>query len=117
MQSLGFESISLDEIKALLRMMKKKVNERIEFRVFKRIVDVRMLSRRVSSDYRYIFNLFDLDHQGGITLENLKELKHRLSEPIPETTLHDMITEIDRDGDGKVSYDDFISIIEKMESK
>ena len=59
------------------------------------------------------FRLFDDDETGKISFRNLKRVAMELGESITDEELQEMIDEADRDGDGEVSQEDFIRIMEK----
>ena len=58
------------------------------------------------------FQLFDIDGNGYITLDELKE-----SMPIEITSKlewRELIEEVDKDGDNQISYDEFKEMMEKL---
>ena len=59
------------------------------------------------------FRLFDDDETGKISFRNLKRVAMELGESITDEELQEMIDEADRDGDGEVSQDEFVRIMEK----
>lgn len=62
-------------------------------------------------EIRMIFNIFDVDKKGFIELKNLKRIARELGESLNERDLMELIRKSDLDGDGKVSFDDFYSIM------
>ncbi|OMJ75440.1 hypothetical protein SteCoe_25407 [Stentor coeruleus] len=62
-------------------------------------------------EIRMIFNIFDVDKKGFIELKNLKRIARELGESLNEKDLMELIRKSDLDGDGKVSFDDFYSIM------
>lgn len=67
-----------------------------------------MMTSRVSakdtkSDLRQVFNLFDEERTGLITLQSLKKMVREMGENIDEAELQEMITDADLDKDGMVS--------------
>jgi Ca2+-binding EF-hand superfamily protein len=63
----------------------------------------------------HLFSFFnqDDDETGKISFRNLKRVAMELGETISDEELQEMIDEADRDGDGEVSQDEFIRIMEK----
>lgn len=57
------------------------------------------------------FRLFDDDNTGKISLKNLRRVAKDLGENISDDELMAMIHEFDRDGDGEIDEEDFISIL------
>ena len=64
-----------------------------------------------SMDYHRLFNLFDTDHSGYITLIDMKRVCGELSEALSDNELNDMIERADLDGDGQISYDEFVKMM------
>mmetsp|Transcript_65875 Transcript_65875/g.153072 ORF Transcript_65875/g.153072 Transcript_65875/m.153072 type:complete len:170 (-) Transcript_65875:189-698(-) len=60
-----------------------------------------------------IFNLFDDDKTGGISLKNLKRVSKELGETMTEDELREMIDRADSDGDGLITKEDFYNIMTK----
>ena len=60
-----------------------------------------------------MFNLFDDDQTGHITLRNLKRVAKELGENMTDEELQEMIDEADRDGDGEVNEEEFFRIMKK----
>lgn len=60
-----------------------------------------------------IFNLFDDDKTGSITLKNLKRVAKELGESLSEEELREMVERADSNGDGEISFEDFYAIMTK----
>lgn len=61
------------------------------------------------------FNVFDLDHDGSIGWEELKEVLCNEQEGISSNMNNiwkEMVAEVDQDGDGKIQIDDFMKLFE-----
>ena len=56
------------------------------------------------------------ENEQAITIESLKKVIFQLGENISEKEIQDMIEEADRDGDGKVGWDDFYRLMFKAKS-
>jgi len=65
------------------------------------------------SDIDKIFNLFDDDGTGKISLKNLKRVAKELGETMTEAELHEMIERADTDNDGEINADEFFTIMTK----
>lgn len=65
------------------------------------------------SDIDKIFNLFDDDGTGKISLRNLKRVAKELGETMTEAELHEMIERADTDNDGEINADEFYTIMTK----
>ena len=64
-------------------------------------------------DISKVFNLFDADNKGAITLRDLKRVAKELGEAMSEAELLEMIERADSNGDGEVSKEDFLDIMTK----
>merc|ERR1712113_1285396 len=60
-----------------------------------------------------IFNLFDDDKTGTITLKNLKRVSKELGETMTEEELKEMIDRADSNQDGQITAEDFYQIMTK----
>merc|ERR1712127_662408 len=58
-------------------------------------------------DIQKVFNLFDDDKTGYITLHNLKRVAKELGETMSDAELLEMIERADTDQDGQISIDEF----------
>ena len=64
-------------------------------------------------DIQKVFNLFDDDQSGKISLRNLKRVAKELGETMSDAELLEMIERADTDGDGEISPDEFYAIMTK----
>ena len=60
-----------------------------------------------------MFNLFDDDQTGKISLMNLKRVAKELGETMTEPELMEMIERADTDQDGEISFEEFYAIMTK----
>merc|ERR1712217_463421 len=60
-----------------------------------------------------IFDLFDDDKTGTITLKNLKRVSKELGETMSEEELKEMIERADSNADGAITPEDFYNIMTK----
>ena len=59
-------------------------------------------------DWTAGFRVFDRDNDGFITLEELRETMWGLGEKLTDPELLEMIEDADVDGDGKISYSEYV---------
>ena len=57
----------------------------------------------------YLFHLYDLDHNGKITIEEFKNLLKLRLRKIELTNLEDIFRKIDTDANGSVDFDEFVT--------
>ena len=60
-----------------------------------------------------MFNLFDDDSTGKITLKNLKRVARELGETMSDDELLEMIERADKDKDGEINFEEFYEIMTK----
>ncbi|PKU71843.1 calmodulin-1-like [Dendrobium catenatum] len=57
---------------------------------------------------RDAFNMFDKDQDGFISAAELGQVMANLGQKLTDEELNEMISQIDLDGDGQISYDEFV---------
>ena len=62
------------------------------------------------------FRQINEDSTGKISFANLKKIMAELGETLSDQELQEMITEADLDGDGQVSFDEFMRVMVKAQS-
>jgi centrin-1 len=67
-------------------------------------------------DIAKVFNLFDSENKGAITLRDLKRVAKELGETMTEAELLEMIERADSDADGNISHEDFFNIVSGREA-
>ncbi|KAL7470452.1 hypothetical protein ACHAXS_010683 [Conticribra weissflogii] len=112
MRALGFEP-SKEEIRKLISQIDKDGSGTVDFPEFLAMMTTKMGERDSREEILKAFALFDDDETGKISFRNLKRVAMELGESITDEELQEMIDEADRDGDGEVSQDEFIRIMEK----
>ena len=112
MSTHGFEP-SDDDLKDMIKNVDTNANGAIDFDEF-----VCMMVKRgnnVEEDVSHAFKVFDRDGDGLITAEELKLTMNNLGEPITEEEVNAMIAEADTDGDGKINFIEFKSLMASAE--
>lgn len=71
------------------------------------------LSEEKKADYKDAFSLFDKNHDGFITTKTLGDVLRSLNINPNEDELAHMIAEADLNGQGGISFEDFIQMMEK----
>ncbi|KAK7230566.1 calcium ion binding protein [Aureococcus anophagefferens] len=99
MQSLGFEAKN-QTIYQMIGDIDKDNSGSIDFEEFLDMMTAKMSDKDTREDIQKVFNLFDDDQTGHITLRNLKRLM-------------EMIERADTDQDGEISPDEFYGIMTK----
>ncbi|CEP17845.1 hypothetical protein [Parasitella parasitica] len=68
------------------------------------------------SEYRESFRLFDRDDNGAIDIKELGQVMRSLNRNPTEEELRDMINEVDSNNNGTIDFDEFLSIMSRMEN-
>lgn len=106
MRALGFDVTSQD-VTQLLRGQKL-----MGFDEFESIMTDKIMRRDPLEEITRAFKLFDEEGRGKISLRSLRKVAKDLNESIDDTELAAMIEEFDLDGDGEISLEEFISIMQ-----
>jgi Ca2+-binding EF-hand superfamily protein len=72
---------------------------------------VEPLTEKQIDELRKAFALFDTDEDNYITIKELSEIMRKLGNPPSITELQDMESEVDIDGNGNISFQEYISIM------
>ncbi|KAG5223575.1 hypothetical protein OIU76_014095 [Salix suchowensis] len=64
-------------------------------------------------EFKEAFCLFDKDGDGCITIEELATVIRSLDQNPTEEELHDMISEVDSDGNGTIEFSEFLTLMAK----
>merc|ERR1719460_597510 len=84
-------------------------NGAVDFNEF--ITMMSSVMNRSEDDATHAFKVFDRDGDGLISSEELRLTMNNLGEPITEEEVKAMIAEADIDGDGKINFAEFKSLI------
>ena len=112
MRALGFDP-SKEEVRKLISQVDTDKSGTVNFSEFLSMMTTKMGERDSREEIIKAFRLFDDDETGKISFRNLKRVATELGETISDEELQEMIDEADRDGDGEVSQEEFIRIMEK----
>lgn len=112
MQSLGFEAKN-QTIYQMIADIDKDGSGTIDFDEFLDMMTAKMSDKDTREDILKVFNLFDDDQTGKISLRNLKRVAKELGETMSDAELLEMIERADTDADGEISPDEFYAIMTK----
>jgi Ca2+-binding EF-hand superfamily protein len=112
MQSLGFESKN-PTIYGMFADLERECHGPIDFDRFLDGITSKLGDRESKEGIQKIFNLFDTERKGSISLKDLKRVSKELGESMSDEELREMLERADSNGDGEISFDDFYSIMTK----
>ncbi|EFB23090.1 hypothetical protein PANDA_009126, partial [Ailuropoda melanoleuca] len=110
MRALG-QDLSEAELKHLIAQVDTDGDGVISFQEFLAEMVKRMKSWGSEQDMREVFRAFDLDGNGHISVDELKQAMSTLGEKLSQEELDAMIQEADVDKDGQVNYEEFLRIL------
>lgn len=87
--------------------------DQVDFNEFLDLMTARVSNKDTREDLRKVFNLFDEEKSGYITINILKKVIRELGENIDEHELQEMIEKADADNDSRVSEEEFYNIMTK----
>merc|ERR1719316_2099684 len=85
----------------------------IEFPEFLKLMASKLQDTDSVEEMREAFLVFDRDKSGSVTASELKHVMNNLGEQVTNEEVEEMIKEADADGDGELSFDDFLQFIQK----
>eukprot|EP00608_Synchroma_pusillum_P010380 CAMPEP_0198419292 /NCGR_PEP_ID=MMETSP1452-20131203/117_1 /TAXON_ID=1181717 /ORGANISM="Synchroma pusillum, Strain CCMP3072" /LENGTH=160 /DNA_ID=CAMNT_0044139417 /DNA_START=44 /DNA_END=526 /DNA_ORIENTATION=- len=112
MQSLGFEAKN-QTIYQMISDIDKDGSGSIDFDEFLEMMTAKMSSKDSDEEIARAFGLFDDDHTGKISLNNLKRVARELGETMTDAELLEMIERADRDGDNELNLEEFTSVMRR----
>jgi Ca2+-binding EF-hand superfamily protein len=112
MRALGFE-VGREEIREMIHRTAGTNVGAIDFNQFLELMGQKILQRDPLQEILKAFELFDKDHNGSISLKDLKSATIELGENLTDDELREMIKEADRDLDGEVGQAEFVEVMKK----
>lgn len=88
----------------------------LSFEEFVKVMTIKMTDEDGRNEILRAFRLFDDDKTGKISFKNLKRVAVELGEDLSDEELLDMINQVDEDGDGQISLEEFIKLFKSMSS-
>jgi centrin-1 len=112
MKALGIY-LKRDAVKELMKTVDKDKSGSIEFEEFLTLMQDKISSRNPLDELKKAFRVYDEDDSGKISLDNLKKVSIEMDGEITDEELKEMIYEADGDGDGEVSLDEFLALMQR----
>lgn len=110
MNSLG-QSIEEEELQGIIAEVDEDKNGEIEWDEFLAIMSQRATPESATEELREAFNLFDKDFDGIISASELRRVMIFLGEKLSDSEIEEMIRIADVNKDGKITFDDFVTLL------
>ena len=110
MKNLGFD-VKNKAIYQMIAEMDEDGSGTISFEEFLDMMTARISDKNSTEDLKRVFNLFDLDREGEITVDNLRRVAGELGEEIDEKELAEIVQRADLNGNDKLDFEDFYNIM------
>jgi Ca2+-binding EF-hand superfamily protein len=85
----------------------------ISFIEFMKAMDTKPFRSETKKEIAAIFKKYDRDNKNFLTIDDFKEMNSHVKENLDEETLKLMLEKSDSNRDGKVSFEDFYSVMIK----
>ncbi|XP_034478832.1 neo-calmodulin-like [Drosophila innubila] len=110
MATLG-KNPSESELMAMINAVDTDGNGSIEFPEFLNTMTAKMCTCPNDEELREAFHVFDKDNSGYIGVDQIRVVMLDLNTKVSEEELEDMVREGDIDGDGYLSYEEFVELM------
>lgn len=113
MESLG-ENPTEAELKEMISEVDTDGSGTIEWSEFLKMMKERKKEGEFNEEeLRDVFKVFDKDNSGFISASELKEVSSKLGRNLTDEDVKEMMKETDLDEDGKISYEEFVKLMNK----
>uniref|UniRef100_A0A0G4HWI0 EF-hand domain-containing protein n=1 Tax=Chromera velia CCMP2878 TaxID=1169474 RepID=A0A0G4HWI0_9ALVE len=112
MRALGFD-VKKHEVLEVMKQYDKAGVGTIDYNDFLDIMTMKIQQRDPTEEMLKAFKLFDDDNTGRINLKNLRRVARELGENLTDEELQAMIEEFDKDMDGEINEEEFLSIMKQ----
>merc|ERR1719198_335578 len=113
MKALGCEP-KPGEIEKMVGEVDDDGSGEIGFPEFLRMMTNKILNKDPKDDMVKAFRLFDEDQTGFVTLKNMKRVAKETNQTLDEEELQEMLNDADRDGDGQLNEEEFLTMLKKL---
>ena len=69
------------------------------------------------AEYKEAFDMFDKDGSGTISVTEIVKIMKNYGNPMSKEEIQNMIKDIDTDGDGELTFEEFVTLMQKQVSE
>jgi Ca2+-binding EF-hand superfamily protein len=110
MRKLG-QNPSEKDLSEMIRSVDDNGDMEIDFEEFLLLMKSRIGTRDPEQELKDAFAVFDTDNSGSIDRKELKRLMKKLGQALSEAELDAMMDEVDENGDGEISFEEFKALM------
>lgn len=109
-QKLG-QKVNELEVVEMIQEVDLDGNGSVDFKEFLGLMVRKMKDTEIDDELLETFKVFDVDGNGFITADELRKIILTIGDDVSTDDVEDMIREADKDADGKISFEDFVSLM------
>lgn len=98
------------ELQGLLEEMDTNGSGDVDFNEFKTVMAKSFLYRDTRKELEATFKKYDSDGNGFLTMDELQHVMSSMGRHMSRNEIKSMITSLDSNKDGKISFDEFIKL-------
>ena len=111
-RAMGFE-VKKEQVRKMMLDIGREPTQLVSQSDFFEIMKDKMQEKGSKEEVMKIFQLFDEDRSGRITLKNLKKIAMEIGDSSTDEELRAMIAEADRDKDGALNFEEFYRVMRR----
>ena len=112
MRALGFET-KKEDMQRIIAEIDADGSGEIEFPEFMQMMNGQMGAKETYEDIMKVFALFDDGGKGKVSAKDVRRIARELGENMEDAELDEMVKDLDTDGDGALSRDEFYRVMKK----
>merc|ERR1712196_534904 len=113
MKALGCEP-KPGEIEKMIGEVDDDGSGEIGYPEFLKMMTNKILNKDPKDDMLKAFRLFDDDQTGSVSIKNLIRVARETNQTLTDDELQEMLTDADKDGDGVLNEDEWLSMMKRL---